>query len=566
MSSLTTYPESLNDEPIRAARMQWLLNAPTRSKLLLGFGMMLLFILGAIIATYFSFTMLRNTYHNLYIDELSFALELKTMRANQNGIRANLLTMLLLDSTSEQQNRLRQDIQTRTDENTALMVSLLARTQDEPELRAQLEELNDLQNAFRDTREREILPQLAGGTEDAARLLVLGIQEERSQQMRVITEALIEEIDTRAEAALVDAEQRANTLLIIFVLVGILALITGIVLALSLERIIANPLRTISRVAERVSSGDLTVNVPPWQRTDEVGILSQVFRHMVNALRELNREVSEGVGVLSGSTGEIVAATSQLAAGMAETATAVNETTTTVEEVRQGAEVASQKAKHVLESAQKSLQVAQTGKASVAETIQGMQRIQGQMELIADSIVRLSEQSQAIGEITASVTDLADQSNLLAVNAAIEAAKAGEHGRGFAVVAQEVRSLAEQSKQATAQVRTILGDVQKATSSAVMATEQGSKSVEAGVTQSNATGAAIGVLSDTIAEAAQAATQIAASSQQQLVGMSQVAQAMENINQAGAQNAASTRQAETIAQDLHKLGQRLKRIVEQYQV
>ncbi len=113
-----------------------------------------------------------------------------------------------------------------------------------------------------------------------------------------------------------------------------------------------------------------------------------------------------------------------------------------------------------------------------------MKRIQTHMDSIAASIVRLSDQSQAIGEIIASVNDLAEQSNLLAVNAAIEAAKAGEQGKGFAVVAQEVRSLAEQSKQATAQVRNILGDIQKATSAAVMATEQGSKAVEAGVKQS----------------------------------------------------------------------------------
>src|SRR5206468_6485887 len=90
--------------------------------------------------------------------------------------------------------------------------------------------------------------------------------------------------------------------------------------------------------------------------------------------------------------------------------------------------------------------------------------IQTQMESIADSVVKLSEQGQAIGEIIATVNDLAEQSNLLAVNASIEAAKAGEQGKGFAVVAQEVKSLAEQSKQATAQVRNLLNDIQKATS------------------------------------------------------------------------------------------------------
>jgi methyl-accepting chemotaxis protein len=188
------------------------------------------------------------------------------------------------------------------------------------------------------------------------------------------------------------------------------------------------------------------------------------------------------------------------------------------------------------------------------------------MESIAESIVRLSEQGQAIGEIIATVNDVADQSNLLAVNAAIEAAKAGEHGKGFAVVAQEVRNLAEQSKQATAQVRTILTDIQKATSTAVMATEQGTKAVDAGVKQSTEAGESIRVLAHSIAEAAQAATQIVVSSQQQLVGMDQVALAMENIKQASVQNVAGTKQAETAAQSLNELGQKLKQLVAAYRL
>ena len=277
--------------------------------------------------------------------------------------------------------------------------------------------------------------------------------------------------------------------------------------------------------------------------------------------RSITRQLREAVMQLSSSSSEILATTTQVAAGAAETASAVSETTATVEEVKQTAMVSSQKAKYVSESAQKVLQVSQAGRKSVEGAIQGMQRIQEQMESIAESIVRLSEQSQAIGEIIASVNDLAEQSNLLAVNAAIEAARAGEQGKGFAVVAQEVKSLAEQSKQATSQVRTILGDIQKATSAAVMATEQGNKAVEAGVKQSSEAGDAIRLLADGVTEAAQAAVQIAASSQQQMVGMDQVALAMENIKQASMQNVSGTRQAEVAAQSLHTLGQKLSAMI-----
>ncbi|NKE73443.1 HAMP domain-containing methyl-accepting chemotaxis protein [Candidatus Manganitrophus noduliformans] len=282
--------------------------------------------------------------------------------------------------------------------------------------------------------------------------------------------------------------------------------------------------------------------------------------------RSITRQLREAIAQLSSSSAEILAMTTQVAAGAAETATAISETTTTVEEVKQTAQVASQKAKYVSETAQKASQSSQTGRRSVEGSIEGMGRIREQTESIAESIVRLSEQSQAIGEIIATVSDLAEQSNLLAVNASIEAAKAGEQGKGFAVVAQEVRSLAEQSKQATAQIRTILSDIQKATSGAVMATEQGSKAVEAGVAQSTEAGESIRVLAESIVEAAQASTQIAASSQQQLVGMDQVAMAMENIKQASTQNVASTKQAETAAQGLHELGQKLKHLLERQQV
>ncbi|MFZ2301675.1 MAG: methyl-accepting chemotaxis protein [Gallionella sp.] len=277
--------------------------------------------------------------------------------------------------------------------------------------------------------------------------------------------------------------------------------------------------------------------------------------------RTITRQLRESVTQLSTSSAEILATTTQVASGAAETATAVSETTATVEEVKQTAQVASQKARNVSDSAQKASQVSQSGRKSVEEATQVMQRIQEQMESVAESIVRLSEQSQAIGEIIATVNDLAEQSNLLAVNAAIEANKAGEQGKGFAVVAQEVKSLAEQSKQATAQVRTILGDIQKATGTAVLATEQGNKAVQAGVKQTAETGEAIRLLADSVAEAAQAATQIAASSQQQMVGMDQVAQAMENIKQASVQNVSGTRQAEAAAQNLHELGQKLNDLI-----
>jgi methyl-accepting chemotaxis protein len=322
-------------------------------------------------------------------------------------------------------------------------------------------------------------------------------------------------------------------------------------------------LKGMAGVAGKIAAGDLRVKVQPQSDKDVLGI---AFSSMIENLRRLTADITEGVNVLGSSANEISTSTTQLAASASESAAAVSETTTTVEEVRQTAQVASQKAKNVAAGTQKAAQISQSGRKATEDAGAGMNRIRQQMEAIAASMVRLSEQSQTIGQIIATVEDLAAQSNLLAVNAAIEAAKAGEHGKGFGVVAQEVKSLAEQSRQATNQVRTILSDIQKATTTAVMATEQGSKAVEAGTRQTEVAKESIQALTASVDEAAQAAILIAASSQQQLVGVDQVASAMESIKQASTQNVTSAKQLEIAARNLSELGQRLKQMVERYKV
>lgn len=280
----------------------------------------------------------------------------------------------------------------------------------------------------------------------------------------------------------------------------------------------------------------------------------------------ITSQLRNATALLSSSSAEILATTTQLASSASETATAVSETTATTEELKQTSLLSGEKAKYVSEIAQKVVSVAQQGKDALAQNVDAINKIKYQTELVAQSIVKLSEQSQTIGDITATVNDLAQQSNLLAVNAAIEAAKAGEQGKGFGVVAGEIKSLAEQSKQATAQVKTILTDIQKSTSAAVMATEQAGKAVDAGVKQAAVAGESIRNLADTVLEASQAATQVSASSQQQLVGIDQISKAMENIKQATQQNVAGAKQAERAAQDLNELGQKLKEMVEESKV
>ncbi len=356
---------------------------------------------------------------------------------------------------------------------------------------------------------------------------------------------------------------RTNLFLIIF---SIISLIIAASLALLISRQITGPVNQALEAVTRIASGDLRGEFNAIKSDDEIGQLMGAMNQMAANLKKQAAGLAEAVNVLSASSSEIVATTTQLASNASETAVSANETTTTVEEVRQTTNVSSQKAKYVSESAQKAAQIAKAGKKAVEDTMEGMSGIKQRMESVAESIVTLSEQSQAIGEIIAAVDDLAEQTNLLAVNASIEAVKAGEQGKGFSVVAQEIKALADQSKQATRRVRAILNDIQKATGKAVMATEEGSKTVDAGARLSVQSGENIQALADAIAEAAQAATQIAASSQQQLVGMDQVAIAMEDVKTASAQNAEASKQMETATHNISELGGKLKDLVSWYRI
>ncbi|MBI4495181.1 MAG: methyl-accepting chemotaxis protein [Chloroflexi bacterium] len=315
--------------------------------------------------------------------------------------------------------------------------------------------------------------------------------------------------------------------------------------------------------AERIAARDLTEQAEPSSDHDVLGV---AFYHMVAGLRDLTIELQAAAESISSAANEIMTAVSQLASGATEQAAAVTQTTATVDEVGASAKQAVEMAMVVSEAAQQASRAASEGVVAVRDATQGMADIRQKAQSIAVNILALSEQSQRIGEIIATVNDLADQSNLLALNAAIEASRAGEHGKGFAVVASEIRSLAEQSKAATAQVRTILSDIQRATNAAVMATEQGTKGVDSGMQLIDRAGRTIDELAELVRQASQSAAQIAASVRQHSVGMQQITAAMVNIDQAATESLAATGNTKRAAENLTDLAGRLNGLLAQYRV
>lgn len=350
------------------------------------------------------------------------------------------------------------------------------------------------------------------------------------------------------------------------IVASVLAVFVSVLIGLMLARSIGGPLKTLSNLAAKISDGDLTVEIPLERRGDELGSLAQAFVRMLASLKDQSKRMIEVVSTLSTLASELSTTMSQLVQNASKTSAAVSEVTTTISQVSQSAKVANTKARNVVDSSQQALTISDSGRQATQMTVERMSVIRDQMTSIGETVVRLSEQSRAIEDIIVSVQDLADQSNLLAVNASIEAARAGDQGKGFAVVAQEIKTLADQSKEATDQIRTILDETRKCVSAVVMATEQGGKAVDSGVEQSVLAGEAIASLVGGVANSAQAASVISTSSEEQLAGTEQASNAMVSIEQAVREHLDGTSQVSEAAKKLQELGDTLDKLVKYYKV
>ncbi len=357
-----------------------------------------------------------------------------------------------------------------------------------------------------------------------------------SLQQRIVTEQEAQSEARRLQA--IEAENRAN-----------------------LENTVADYLA----FTQQVAAGDLTHRIEVRQN-GSLGQLGESLNSMVGGLRSIAGEVQAAAASISSAAAEILAATSQQASSAAEQSSSVTETTTTIEQVKTISEQSAAQAGQVAEDSQTALGTARQGLETVEETVAGMNQLQDHVDTISQTILALSERTQAIGDITKTVGELADQSNLLAINAALEASRAGKQGRSFAVVAQNVRDLAERSKKATGQVRDILDEIKRATDSAVLITEEGTRGAREGTQRAQRAGDMIHRIAGEVERGAYANSQMAEGARQATTGLQQVEQAMLSIQQATSQALASTRQAERAAQDLHELAQSLQKAISAYQL
>lgn len=345
----------------------------------------------------------------------------------------------------------------------------------------------------------------------------------------------------------------------------ILAVAIAMGVAYLIRKSIITPLGAFMAFVERVGQGDLTRHTE-LTGADEIGRLGATLNGMVDGLRDLARQNREATENLNAATAEIRASSQEQAASVEEQLAAVQETAATVDEITHSGAQIGKRAQEVIASAQATAQTSNEGLRAVDETARAMDAIRDQAEAVAENIVALSEKTQAIGDIISTVNDISERSHLLALNAAIEAAAAGESGRSFSVVASEMKLLADQAKDATNQVRSILGDIQRGINSSVMLTEEAVKRVAAGKERTDTTQRTITEITGRVQESVQTFQQIVASTNQQQLGIEQVMGALQNIRQASQQTAVGTRQLEEAAGNLASLSQQLLGLAERYRV
>lgn len=372
------------------------------------------------------------------------------------------------------------------------------------------------------------------------------------------------------------ASQKFNT---------VITILLGVVVGSIFAYVLVKPLNTLAKVAQEVAKGDLTQTIEV-KTKDEIGQASVAFNTMVKQMRALIGEISSTVQQVSASSQELTANAEEAAASTEEIGSAIQETVRVVEtgvaEQNQGvleastvmeqlslaidqiangaqeqainvtkmAELVNAMASkmdgvaatvdHLQEGAQSSQAIAKQGGQVVEETITGIRNIEATVNDAAEEIRVLGEQSKQIGEIIQVIDEIAEQTNLLALNAAIEAARAGEHGKGFAVVADEVRKLAERSSRSTKEIANLVTSIQRATNKAVLAMNTGTGEVTKGVDLANQAGESLAQIVEVVIRSAQEISEVHTTLNGLIVDTHEVVKAVDNVAAITEENTAAT--------------------------
>ena len=393
----------------------------------------------------------------------------------------------------------------------------------------------------------------------------LGEQEQSEKDMteraREVAAASKQSLQMQRELMHSDSNQAKRNLL----LAAAVAFIFGVACALFITQAIVGPLQRVVGIARKVADGDLTTNIDS-DRRDELGQLMQAMQAMTLSLRDLIGKLSAGITQLATAAEELSAVTEQTSAGVTQqrmeteqVATAMHEMTATVQDVARNAESAAGSAKDAEEQTHQ-------GSTIVQQAITSIEHLARTVETSAEAISRLKGDSANIGTVLDVIKSIAEQTNLLALNAAIEAARAGEAGRGFAVVADEVRALAKRTQESTQQIEQLVSTLQSGAENAVGVMAQSRSMAGETVEAARHAGSALTRIDDAVSRIQQMNQQIATASEQQSSVAEEINRSVSNIRDIAEQSAAATEETSAASVDLARLGSDLQQQVARFRV
>ena len=359
-------------------------------------------------------------------------------------------------------------------------------------------------------------------------------------------------------------EMYASSRIFIWAMAAI-AVVLVVFLAAFLARLIGSQLKVLVNKVETVAAGNLTVEIQ--QRTqDEIGDLFGSFGRMVANLRTIIGDVTGSTAQLTSAAEEMSAVTEQTSQGVKQQqtetdqiATAMNEMSATVQDVARNAAAAAQAAHQADEQAS-------NGKQVVTQTIEAIDALAGEVEKAGQVIQKLEGDSISIGAVLDVIKGIAEQTNLLALNAAIEAARAGEQGRGFAVVADEVRTLAQRTQQSTQEIRHMIESLQSGAKNAVQVMLGGKRQAQMSVEQAAKAGAALETITRAVATITDMNTQIASAAEEQSAVAEEMNRNIVNISQVANQTAEGAYQTATGSSEVASLAGRLQAAMGQFKI
>jgi len=336
---------------------------------------------------------------------------------------------------------------------------------------------------------------------------------------------------------------------------------------LLLRGLLTRPVNNLVEMVKDVATGegDLTKRLD-LRRKDEIGQLAHWFDVFMDKLQALIKEVAGVTNEVASAATQIAASNEEMAQGMQQQQSQTGQVSAAVEEMSVSITEVAQKASDAARKSVEAGEQATRGGGVVEQTIEGMNAISEQVNESAVAVGELGKRGEQIGEVISVINDIADQTNLLALNAAIEAARAGEHGRGFAVVADEVRKLAERTQKATEEVAESIRAIQGETSHAVERMQSGREQVGAGVTLAQEAGASLTEIVTASRSVAEMIQSIAAAAEQQSAASTEVSRSVESINAVTNESAEGVRQASEAAAQLSGKAEQLRALVNRFRL